>query len=1043
MLVKNSSKLKRLFIVLFLAIVLFCTNLCFIFYGHKSFVFAESSITNGEFDGSSSTLATPSSSQFEAITGAGYSNKELVTTGIANLTAADYLKYPRRYNADQSLNKYVLLISSTTKRSMKEEGDNNTSSNVDVETSHNVKFGYKTSYSLNLDKNSFYKFSVFINTSNRDGIGTFSLLDANNNDIVLLEKSAISTPKGSWYEYNLLVATDNLESLKVKPAMILNGNGDILFDSLSMQKINEQEYNTLLSNPNNVALDKRTVSNEVSGKDLSFAGTTQTNANVKDLVLNFNQTTAEAEFKKADNSDYSFTFNRHLINRVIVTLKTENSSGSATLKLAPKDNPTDEKVASLAISSSADYSLYEFWVKSSQTDANEYVLKLNTSGFSGKLYIYSVESQICTSAQYSSTTTGNNISKLDLSSSTTSSSPYVTNGEFNNASVTDAANPYPLNAENWTFTQSGYSDNQYYGIVNLADTALYKQNNLPFYVHLPSYDANMKKGNVLMLYPATGEISAFSGSSSLSTGYAKFSLDIYTLSKAKVEVLLRSNNDCSLCSLDVYNNNGQWQNVSLYVKAADASANLVVKISTSTSTTFVDNVKFETDVTEQEFINAAAKADLSDLIDTNYYAAENVNLSVVNAKIYNYGDADLTAKLQAEANGWDNEKALRINLNEFGMGSVSTKIGFNLASGKYYILSFSLFTNVVSSNADENGLNIAFSGYENNTFENVVAEKNFVSYTYYVKASADKTSNLIINFGNEDVRLKGELFIGNIKFNSLDYTDSQFNKLAENSTTKILATELDENQDDTNTDDTTESKNKINWRGLPYVISSILFALTIIVAVVGIILRKVKFKKPAKKTKNEYDRNKTVSKQYYARKAMQLKEEKLAELNSELKTLTDERTKYEETYKADLSKLREMKIRRANKSDISKLEKELKQNQKASASIGINIARVESDIAYVNSASYMASITKRLESEAQATGVVEEIEQTEQDSTTEETKPATTASKTKNAKTNTAKKATKSTGKSLDKTDAAKSDEEGKKSTKRTTKSKSDKPKAE
>ena len=44
--------------------------------------------------------------------------------------------------------------------------------------------------------------------------------------------------------------------------------------------------------------------------------------------------------------------------------------------------------------------------------------------------------------------------------------------------------------------------------------------------------------------------------------------------------------------------------------------------------------------------------------------------------------------------------------------------------------------------------------------------------------------------------------------------------------------------------------------------------------------------------------------------------------------INEERKQYEDVYKQDLTRLREMKIKRANPADIAKLEKDLKKNQK-------------------------------------------------------------------------------------------------------------------
>lgn len=1032
MLVKKSTKLKQILIIFMLAATLIFASIIFTLVPHaKSNVCAVTEMDTEEFaaNSTSSSPVAPSSSKFVELTGVGYSNKDLVTAGIVNLTTSEYLKYPRRLNADNSVNQYVLAINSTVKRTIKDKNNENsdTSGNVEVETSHSVNYGYKTAFSITLSKNSFYQFSVYAHTSNRNGIGSFALLNADDGDSVLLQKTAISTPNNGWQEYSLLIATDNIKTYNVKLAMILHGEGMVMFDTLSMKKLdNKQDFDNLaLDTYHNACLNNDYVPDiSVDGNNLSFTGA---HAIDNDLCFEMNKTTTLAEV-----NGFSLTLDKHILYRVTVDVKAQDLSGTVNLKLVPKDEdePESSVVSSLAIAKSANYTSYEFWIKANPLNTSEYVFKLDISDASGTMYINRIEVQKCTTTQYSAASTGSNVAKLDLSSSVSTSSPYVSNGQFNISSVEDPANPYPLSANNWTVETDSHAG-QKAGIVNLSDKDFMLQQHLSFAEQLPSDNSNLGHGNVLMMYPAAGKITYSSSTSTVSSGNYKFSLDIYTYSNAKVDLVLRNNGeDKVICSLVASGNN--WQTKNLYVKAGYASSTVFVRISTenygTTGTTFVDEVKFESGISDEEFNSAQTKANLTNLVNENFYDIQDVNLDIVKADLYEYGTPELNSILRSTAQTWSNTNALRIHLNEFGLGNLSSKIGFDLASGNYYHLSFSVYTNLLPQlEADydgDYGLKFMLSGFSDNSFDNVKSSNGYAIYNFYINATNTQTSKFEIEFGNENALLSGEAFIGNIAFNEL--TDEEFDKIKTNATTKILTTPVEENNDDTPSTDEDEETNKkgINWDALPYLISSIIFGISIIVAVVGIILRKVKFKKPAKKTQNEYDRTKTVSKQYYARKAIQLKEEKLAELNNELKALTDERAKYEETYKSDLSHLRELKIKRANKADIAKLEKELKQNQKASAAIGVNIARVESDIDYVNSASFMAALTKRIQAEGQDADI--EQENTE----TNSTQPAPDENnKLKDVKTKTADKKLSKKGSATDKnekTSSTKSAKSGK-----------------
>ena len=64
-----------------------------------------------------------------------------------------------------------------------------------------------------------------------------------------------------------------------------------------------------------------------------------------------------------------------------------------------------------------------------------------------------------------------------------------------------------------------------------------------------------------------------------------------------------------------------------------------------------------------------------------------------------------------------------------------------------------------------------------------------------------------------------------------------------------------------------------------------------------------------------------------------------------------------------MSKLREMKLKRANKHDIAKLEAEMKKAQRNSSTFGITVSRIEKEIEYMKTDLYYKSLVKKLASQ--------------------------------------------------------------------------------
>jgi len=70
-----------------------------------------------------------------------------------------------------------------------------------------------------------------------------------------------------------------------------------------------------------------------------------------------------------------------------------------------------------------------------------------------------------------------------------------------------------------------------------------------------------------------------------------------------------------------------------------------------------------------------------------------------------------------------------------------------------------------------------------------------------------------------------------------------------------------------------------------------------------------------------------------------------------------------ENAEGDLTKLREMKIKRANPAEIAKLEKDMKKQQKMSASLGVTANRISEDLKYVQTPAYLNAMIRKMSHE--------------------------------------------------------------------------------
>ncbi|MBR4998844.1 MAG: hypothetical protein IKY10_03085, partial [Clostridia bacterium] len=468
----------------------------------------------------------------------------------------------------------------------------------------------------------------------------------------------------------------------------------------------------------------------------------------------------------------------------------------------------------------------------------------------------------------------------------------------------------------------------------------------------------------------------------------KFEVSVQT-QNAPLKISLVTKKDDAEVELasKIVNTFNSWQNVTLYLytgyQAMDVSLKLTLE-TTSYGYAYIDNAKFDYLLTtaqlQTEFENATnadltLKTDLSKMLgenavenfsQTTLFASENVsgvengiitlNSAHLDEIIYDTNNLEIFNSVGGNIYG--------IRATDDVHYTAKSNIGFRMTTGSdvYYKISVSVYTQNIATNDNEADLNkigasIKLSGFDN-TFTSIKSENEWTTYTFYIQAESDTTAYLELSLGSADVKAKGDVFFGNIEFKD-NVTAEEYNAVKDSDTIKKVKAETKTTDDDSSN----ETNNKISKTTWIYLIPSLLTALAILIAVVGFAIRKIKFKKPRKKTKNIYDRNKTVSVQYYTRKATALRETKLRELTADLEKINAQRKQFEEDYKHDLTKLREMKIKRANPSEIAKLEKDLKKNQKMSANLGLTANKISSELSYAKTEAYLNSLIKKLERE--------------------------------------------------------------------------------
>ena len=937
-----------------------------------------------------------------------------INAGVINLSNEDY---ETRFSLAKrtSLDNYVLMIDSTDKddHSIMHNANYGFQTNSAISLDKNSKYMITVDVftatngniaSLFLFDNNGNVFSSIEKVNSYNSWTTYSFFVATNN------YETVSLKVGMYLDGAGTVLFDNISANKLSEAQYnfsLNSSTAGTFaekqkadNVIENYKINSQgelvSNSSQTSNFNQIAFELNSKSSISYPKDSD-------GKNEYALMIN----NSESTYAQYETEDL-FSFEANRVYQVSVNVKTKDLNGTASLQLVRTDidkddseysedhnktiNITTNTYSSTTQSVTNDYSTYSFYIVSHPTKATTYklVFGLGSSDAltSGKMFLSNIEVSKINYETYSSASEN----KISLVDEYSGSSIMLDNGDFNSIKIADYNSPIPATPSAWEVKLG--SSTQHFGVVNTKtfESDLSELNDLN--LKNPSAEQN---NNVLMMYNSAKDTLSYTSASKNLTAksYHKFDLEVQTHNSNVTLALVTKKDDKEIVLLEkTVQTSGVWQNVTLFVRSGYQDLDVSLKVTLNTTGAgyaYVDNAKFDWLLTQTQLENQfnvaenasfTAKTDLTNILSTSSsekFASTNLfsqptTLGVESGFVTfnaSYLDEviDGTDNLETFnfiANNQTNKKAIGIWSTEDVNYTLTSNVGFAVKSGSYYKISFDVFTQKLDSNNSEVddellGAGIGLTEFEN-SFVSVKSNNEWSTYTIYLKPEANKTTYLQLSLGSAEALTKGCVFFTNIAFDDT-ITEEDFNAVIESETTKIFtsATTSTEEEDKEETENKNSSESQTNWL---FIIPSLLTVLALLIAIVGFLMRKIKFKNPfKKKSKTSYDRNKTVSVQYYTRKATTLREEKVRELTNDLEKVSSERKQYEDQYKQGMTKLREMKIKRANPADIAKLEKELKKNQKMSSTLGVTANKIADDLKYCKTEMYLNSLIKKLSRE--------------------------------------------------------------------------------
>lgn len=561
--------------------------------------------------------------------------------------------------------------------------------------------------------------------------------------------------------------------------------------------------------------------------------------------------------------------------------------------------------------------------------------------------------------------TYNNASSNKLALYTDSDTTTIKNGAFNYSGTTDSDVNYPIKARNWSIS------NEISGIININktkyDANLALGNYGPNAVYpgpvttYPNVDTNPETtvNNLLMLrndeknsyVTATSDSFSVGESSSIAVSvYVKVQSNLSNLSSgASISLISGKNVYARISGIRAT----EWTKYTIYFKNTTTSLDmqLVLSLGTENNTTsgyaYFDNVSYTSSV-EDSVIESR------DTATSTYTNLQNNNFdSYIDNGSNIYTPSTMTADTDSEASTagvintstapemvvnanvptreGSNGNLLMIKNNAPTAFTYKTNYTYTFNTDTHYVVNVWIYTTAITGTEEEYGVNIALSNVEK-SFSNVVSkvtdgENVWTKYSFYVSndQSNSITSTLSISLGNKDYPTQGFVFVDSITVDTVTATD--YNAVESNDYTIKTVAKVTESTDDSSNDDTTPSISNVNYWILA---SSLIIALALIIAIVGMAMRHLKFRMPkryGKGKKSDYNRELSLNDADVRRELKALRDEKVKELDKKIEEtkaqMDADKLAYEESIKGLDNEQKVERLFTKYARNNSKLQKEI------------------------------------------------------------------------------------------------------------------------
>lgn len=803
-------------------------------------------------------------------------------------------------------------------------------------------------------------------------------------------------------ELNALAGNTNVKELNLANADLYSQEfnfeeyGEISLDSEKSSSIGDNEVAT-------------TGIYNVSDSLVTLADGKTINSPKTDLISSTNYVLGIINHKKA-NVAYNaqeYTIKAGYTYRFTVMAKlVDVTKGNAWVKVSTtddKDNVVDKSVtfSSTSRSQTNGYQPINLYVVGDPTKDRTVKLSFGLGEDSiGQMFVSRYSISLVSYTNYSNVSAGSYVDILDLSSDYVTKDDYtLTNGNFtlfkNNS--TDLSKTFIGSApQGWTSSLSSETIDQKYGIVstNTSDISLNKTKfaNLDYIGNVP----NEKVTNYALALnnDVAGVQTMTSAKKSLSanTSYSFMvyvQTQLYSGSKNGAYLSLEtSDGGLTLANIDNINTNGVWKCYVMKITTSDKSYDVTLKLSlgnpnnsekTASGYALFDSVAVDypsfagLDAVIKEFNLAENTLVYGDtkikdnmynslLYTSNYVSgSKNVVAGVVKTKNATNLTTDNVYNTELKNDG----NVLAIISTDDTQYNLTSKMQYTFEGGNYYEVIVPVYTDVRCDNDENNtnfGATVRLDAFDK-VFESINTKQSWKDYKFYINCESSASAKFILGLGKTDAETAGSVYFGSPIINKIN-DETAFNnaiKEAKKVSTKQVLTINDGNK--TNTDDNGNTS-KVTASTVLITLSSLIFGVAIIIAIVGAIMRKYKgkLKRKVRVKGDNYDRNDTILASVNRRQAIEIRDAEIKPLASQRDTLIAEKEAIETEYKHNLAESRSLKMQgaSADKHAVAEVETKLKNANKHLNMLAKQISKLDLKISYLSSEQHLFDITQSI-----------------------------------------------------------------------------------